>query len=239
MTEQPASKRAASTPKGASWSATILAVLWKDLLLESRTREIVTPILVFSLLVIVIFSFVLDPNPRLVASVAPGVLWVAFTFAGILGLNRSFALEKERGGMEGLLLSPVGRDLLYFGKMLGAFLFMLLVEIVMLPAFSVMFNLPLVLPGLWLVVVLATLGFATVGTAFSAMAVNTRAREIMLPVLFFPVAAPVIIAAAEATRAILAGDSFADYSRWIQLIAAFDIIFAVVSAATFEFIVNE
>ena len=109
----------------------------------------------------------------------------------------------------------------------------------MLPAFSVMFNLPLVLPGLWLVVVLATFGFATVGTAFSAMAVNTRAREILLPVLFFPVAAPVIIAAAEATRAILAGDSFADYSHWIQLIAAFDIIFAVVSAATFEFIVNE
>ena len=224
---------------GPSWHAAILAVLWKDLLLESRTREIVTPILVFSLLVIVIFSFVLDPNPRLVASVAPGALWVAFTFAGILGLNRSFALEKERGGMEGLLLSPVGRDLLYFGKMLGAFLFMLAVEIVMLPAFSVMFNLPLVLPGLWLVVVLATFGFATVGTAFSAMAVNTRAREIMLPVLFFPVAAPVIIAAAEATRAILAGDSFADYSHWIQLIAAFDIIFAVVSAATFEFIVNE
>ena len=136
--------RGAPTPKGASWSAAILAVLWKDLLLESRTREIVTPILVFSLLVIVIFSFVLDPNPRIVASVAPAALWVAFTFAGILGLNRSFALEKERGGMEGLLLSPVGRDLLYFGKMLGAFLFMLAVEIVMLPAFSVMFNLPLV-----------------------------------------------------------------------------------------------
>ena len=229
----------ARPPRDAAWWTPIIAVLWKDLLLESRTRETIMPILVFSLLVIVIFSFVLDPNPRLVASVAPGALWVAFTFAGVLGLNRSFALEKERGGMEGLLLSPTGRDLLYFGKMLGAFLFMLAVELVMLPAFSVMFNLPLVQPGLWLIVALATFGFAAVGTAFSAMAVNTRAREILLPVLFFPVAAPVIIAAAEATRAVFAGDSFADYSRWVQLIIAFDVIFAVVAAATFEFIVSE
>lgn len=221
------------------WGYPVLAVLWKDLLLESRTREMVMPILVFSLLVIVIFSFVLDPNPRLVPSVAPGALWVAFTFAGLLGLNRLFALEKERGGMEGLLLSPVGRDLLYFGKMLGAFTFMLVVEAIMLPAFSVVFNLPLVQPGLWLIVALATFGFAAVGTAFSAMAVNTRAREILLPVLFFPVAAPVIIAAAEATRAVLSGDPFADYSRWVQLIAVYDVIFAVVGAATFEFVVSE
>ena len=227
------------TQSGASWWTAILAVLWKDLLLEFRTREIVTPIVVFSLLVIVIFSFVLDPNPRLVAFVAPGALWVAFTFAGMLGLNRSFAMEKERGGMEGLLLSPVGRDALYFGKMLSAFLFMLAVEAVMLPVFSVVFNLPLAEPGLWLVVVLATLGFATVGTVFSAMAVNTRAREILLPVLFFPVAAPVIIAAAEATRAVYGGEAFADYSNWIGVIAAFDVIYAVVAAATFEFIVNE
>lgn len=230
---------ASGQPTGPSWWTVILAVLWKDLLLESRTREIVTPIVVFSLLVIVVFSFVLDPNPRLAASVAPGALWVAFTFAGVLGLNRSFALEKERGGMEALLLTPVGRDLLYFGKMLAAFLFMLLVEIIMLPAFSVAFNLPLVQPGLWLIVALATLGFATVGTAFAAMTVNTRAREILLPVLFFPVVAPVIIAAAEATRAVLAGDALVDYSRWVQLIAAFDVIFAVVAAATFEFIVTE
>lgn len=224
---------------GASWWTAILAVLWKDLLLEVRTREIVTPIVVFTLLVIVIFSFVLDPNPRLVASVAPGALWVAFTFAGMLGLNRSFALEKERGGMEGMLLSPVGRDALYFGKMLSAFLFMLAVEAVMLPVFSVVFNLPLLEPALWLTIVLATLGFATVGTAFSAMAVNTRAREILLPVLFFPVAAPVIIAAAEATRAVYGGEAFADYSNWIGLIAAFDVIYAVVAAATFEFIVSD
>lgn len=217
----------------------MLAVLWKDLLLESRTREMVTPIVVFSLLVIVIFSFVLDPNPSIVEAVAPGALWVAFTFAGILGLNRTFALEKERGGMEGLLLSPVGRDAVYAGKMLGAFIFMLLVEVIMLPAFSVVFNLPLLEPGLWLTMALATFGFATVGAAFSAMAVNTRAREILLPVLFFPVAAPVIIAAAEATRAVYGGSAFADYSNWIGLIAAFDVIFAVVAAATFEFVVSE
>ena len=229
-------------PAGASgprWWAALAAVLWKDLALEFRTREVVSPILVFSLLVIVIFSFVLDPNPRLTEAVAPGALWVAFTFAGMLGLGRAYALEKERGAMEGLLLTPVGRDLLYLGKALAACLFMLAVEAVLLVAFAVVFDVPLAEPWLWATVGLATVGFAAVGTAFSAMAVNTRAREILLPVLFFPVVAPVIIAAAEATRAIIAGDPFIEYRHWLGLIAAFDVIYAVVAAVVFEYIVSE
>ena len=221
------------------WWKPVLAILWKDVLLESRTREMVMPILVFAFLVIVVFNFVIDPNPTLVAAVAPGVLWVAFTFAGMLGLNRSFAMEKERGGIEGLMLCPVGRDLIYLGKMLGTFLFILIVEFIMLPIFAVIFNLPLLEPGLWLITVLATFGFASVGATFSAMAVNTRAREILLPILFFPIAVPVIIAAAEASRAVLAGDPFADYSRWIQLMAAFDVVFVVIAAVTFDFVLGE
>lgn len=239
MTEQTGDTARSNGSRAVPWWTPILAILWKDVLLESRTREMVMPILVFSFLVIVVFNFVIDPKPALVAAVAPGVLWVAFTFAGMLGLNRSFAMEKERGGIEGLMMCPVGRDLIYLGKMLGTFLFILVVELIMLPVFAAIFNLPLFEPGLWLITVLATFGFATVGATFSAMAVNTRAREILLPILFFPIAVPVIIAAAEATRAVLAGDSFGDYARWLQLMAAFDVIFVVIAALTFDFVLGE
>ena len=217
----------------------IATVLWKDLLLEVRTKEVVSPVLVFAFLVTVVFNFVFEPSAEVVAIVAPGVLWIGFTFAGTLGLSRAFALEKERGGIEGLMLCPVGREQIYLGKMLASFLFILAVELVMLPIFGVLFNLPLLLPWLWLVAVLATLGFSAVGTVFSAMAVNTRAREIMLPVLFFPIAVPVIIAAVEATRAVLAGEPWGDFRRWIELTAAFDAVFVAAAAATFEFVLGD
>ena len=222
-----------------AWWVPILTILWKDVLLEIRTKETVIPILVFSFLVIIVFNFVMDPNPALVEAVAPGVLWVAFTFAGLLGLSRSFAMEKEQGCIEGLMMCPVGRDLLYLGKMLGSFLFVLLVELLMLPVFAVVFNIPLFEPGLWLITVLATFGFASVGAIFSAIAINTKAKEVLLPILFFPVAAPVIIATAEATRAVLSGDSIGDYSRWLQLMAAFDVMFVVIASITFDFILGE
>lgn len=222
-----------------AWWVPILTILWKDVLLEIRTKETIIPILVFSFLVIIVFNFVMDPNPALVEAVAPGVLWVAFTFAGLLGLSRSFAMEKEQGCIEGLMMCPVGRDLLYLGKMLGTFLFILLVELIMLPVFAVVFNIPLFEPGLWLITLLATFGFASVGAIFSAIAINTKAKEVLLPILFFPIAAPVIIAAAEATRAVLAGDSVGDYSRWLQLMAAFDVMFVVIASITFDFILGE
>ena len=136
-------------------------------------------------------------------------------------------------------MCPVGRDLVYLGKMLGTFLFVLLVELIMLPIFAAIFNLPLFEPGLWIITILATFGFASVGATFSAIAVNTKAKEILLPILFFPIAAPVIIAAAEATRAVLAGDSIGDYSRWLQLMAVFDVMFVVIGSITFDFILGE
>ena len=222
-----------------AWWVPIAAILWKDILLETRTKETVIPILVFSFLVIVVFSFVIDPKPTLIQAVAPGILWVAFTFAGLLGLNRSFTMEKEQGCIEGLMMCPVGRDLLYLGKMFGTFIFILLVELLMLPVFAVVFNIPLFEPGLLLIILLATFGFASVGAIFSAIAINTKAKEVLLPILFFPVAAPVIIAATEATRAVLAGDSIGDYSRWLQLMAAFDVMFVVIASITFDFILGE
>lgn len=217
----------------------VLAILWKDFLLEIRAKEVVTPVLVFALLVAITFNFVFSTQPALVAIVASGTLWVSFTFAGVLGLGRAFALEKERGGLDGLALTPASRDALYLGKLLSAFLFMLAVEVVMLPVISVLFDLPLVLPALWLVVALATLGFAAVGTVFSALAANTRAREVLLPVLFFPIVVPVIIAAVESTSAILRGDGWSEYARWVGLTAAFDAVFIVASAALFQFTLGE
>ena len=216
-----------------------LTVFWKDFLLEIRAKEVVTPIIVFAFLVLVTFNFAFEPSPALLAVIAAGTLWVSFTFAGILGLNRMFALEKEKGGLDGLLLCPVSRDVLYIGKLLSSFVFMLTIEAVMLPVFSTIFNLPFFLPELWLLTVLATLGFAAVGTVFSAMAVNTRAREVLLPVLFFPVVVPVIIAAVESTGAIFRAEDWTEFSRWLQLTAAFDAVFLVAAAVLFQYVVQE
>ena len=216
-----------------------LALLWKDILLEARTKDIVVAVLVFSLLVIVIFNFAIDPTPRLVAIVAPGVLWVAIVFGGVLGMTRSFALEKDSGNLHGLMLAPVSRDSIFFGKMLSSFLFMLVVEAMVFPISAVLFNLSLAAADLAVVAVLATLGIATVGTVFSAMAVNTRAREVMLPVLFFPVALPVIVAAVEASSLILQDGGLGGTGRWISLLAAFDAIFLVVGPFAFHMVIEE
>jgi heme exporter protein B len=220
------------------WRAT-LAILWKDLLLEVRTKDIITSLVVFAILVVVIFNFAFPPIPRVVALVTPGILWVAFTFAGILGLNRVFVLEKDRGNLEGLMLAPVGRDAIYFGKMMGSFLFMLIVETLILPIFTVLFNVPLWNVEFLLMMLLATLGFAAVGTVFSAIAINTRSREVMLPVLFFPIVLPVVISAVQMTGMSLQGDSWSTMFRWLQLVIAFDIIFLVVSSLTFEYVLEE
>ena len=220
------------------WSP-VFILLWKDVLLELRTKDIVVSILVFALLAMVIFNFAIDPTPQMVALVAPGILWVSFTFAGVLGLTRSFTLEKEGGNLHGLMLAPVGRDAIFFGKMLGVFLFMVVVEVIVFPIFVVLFDLSLAMPGLIPVALLATLGVAALGTVFSAMAVNTRSREVMLPVLFLPVVMPVVVAAVEASAIVIRGDGGTDLARWIPLLAVFDAIFLVVGPVAFNLVVEE
>ena len=222
----------AAAPQGAggavSFFGPVLALVWKDVLLELRTRDFVVPVLVFSLMTVVIFSFAFDPTPRVVALVAPGVLWVAIVFGGVVGLTRSFSLEKDNGSLTGLMLAPVSRDTIYFGKMLAAFLFMVAVEIVVFPVFIVLYDMAYAAPEMVPIALLTTLGIAAVGTLFSAMAVNTRAREVMLPILFFPVALPIVVAAVESTSLAL-GPSLADEAlRWIGLLTVFDAVFLVV-----------
>lgn len=217
----------------------IFAILVKDLLLELRTRDILLSMALFGLLVIVVFNFAIDPTPKMVAAVAPGILWVSFTFGGVLGLNRSFGLEKDRGNLHGLMLAPVSRDALYFGKMLGNLVFMLIVEAIVYPVFAIIFNLPLWVPELIPIILLATVGISAVGTVFSAMAVNTRSREVMLPALFFPVIVPVIIGAVEATGLVLDSQDDANLVRWATFLAVFDAVFLVACPAVFGMILEE
>jgi heme exporter protein B len=216
----------------------IWAIVWKDLLTELRTREMISSTLVLALLVLFIFNFAFELRVEQVMDVAPGVLWVAFTFAGMLGLNRAFVAEKDRGCLDGLLLSPVDRSAIYFGKMLGNTLFMLIVEAITLPVFIVLFNLPLP-PLLPAIVLLGTIGFAGVGTLFSAMTVHTRAREVLLPVLLFPVVIPVIIAAVKLTAGLLDGVPLSEMAHWLRLLVAFDTIFLAMAYMTFDYVVEE
>lgn len=221
-----------------SYLRKVWTIVWKDLLTELRTREMIASMLVFALLVLFIFNFAFELRVGQVTAIAPGVLWVTFIFAGMLGLSRAFVMEKDRGCWDGLLLSPVDRSVLYFGKMVGNILFMLIVEAVALPVFVVLFNLPFP-PLLPVVVLLGTVGFAAVGTLFSAMTVHTHAREVLLPVLLFPVIIPVIIAAVKLTGGLLDGLPFGEMSHWLRLLVAFDIIFLAVACMTFDYVVEE
>ncbi len=214
------------------------AIAWKDILAEWRTREMFNSMFVFAALVILIFNFAFELRGAR-AWLAPGVLWAAFAFAGTLGLNRSFALEREGGGLEGLLLSPTDRSAIYFGKFVGNVVFMSVVEAIILPLSIILFN--LAWPTLWLLLVifLGTVGLAGAGTLLAAIAVHTRAREVMLPILLFPVSVPLLIAAVRATRAILEGQGPAEWAGWAQLLAAFDAILLTISYMTFDYVMEE
>jgi heme exporter protein B len=217
----------------------ILIIFWKDILAELRTKEFIVSVLVFALLVLVIFSFAFGTQAATVEMVGSGILWVALTFGGVLGFNRIFAVEKENSRLEGLMLCPIDRAVIYWGKLASSFTFMLVIAVIVTPIFLVLFNLPLFLPRLALVIVLAIIGFAAVGTLFSAVAINTRARDIMLPILFLPVVVPVIVAAVNATTSVLAGKPWGDMSTSLQIMIAFDIIYLVLATLVFEFVVEE
>ena len=217
----------------------VLVLLWKDVQLEWRSRDLVVSVLVFALLVLVVFNFALDLSSQRVTTLAPGILWVAFAFAGTLAMSRAFIREREQGGLEGLLLSPVGRDAIFLGKAAASLLFMLIVEAVLLPIFAALLNFSAISFSLILTIVLATVGFALVGTLFSAIAVQTRSREIMLPVLFFPVILPIIVAAVEASKLAIGGESAVGIGHWLPLIGAFDAMFLVICPWAFSVIVEE
>jgi heme exporter protein B len=215
------------------------AIVWKDLSAELRSRELISAMLVFALLVILIFNFALDLNPAIQKEVTPGVLWVTFAFAGTLGLNRSMAVEKDRGCLDGLLLAPVDRSAIYFGKMLGNLIFMFLVEAIVLPLYSILYNLNLFQPGLLVIIFLGSIGYAVVGTLLSSMAVQARTRDVLLPILLFPVILPVLISAVRASGFFLQGQDMIFIWPSINLLIGYDVIFIAVAYMVFDYVVEE
>ena len=196
-------------------------------------------LLVFALLVILIFNFALELDARTRANITAGVLWVTFTFAGTLGLNRSMAVEKDRGCLDGLLLAPVDRAAIYLGKALSNWVFLLIVAGIVLPVYSLLYNTNLFQPGLILVILLASEGYIAVGTLLASMAVQARTRDILLPILLFPVVIPVLVAAVKASSGFLEGLGWVDVSTWVNLLIVYDVIFTAVSFMVFDFVVEE
>lgn len=225
-------------PKATFFKA-VAAVVWKDLQAEFRSRELFSAMLVFSLLIILIFNFALELDIKTRQSVTAGVLWATFAFAGTLGLNRSMAIEKDRGCMDGLLLAPVDRSAIYFGKVISNLAFMLIVELIVLPVYSVLYNTNLFQPGLLLVILLGSIGYVGVGTLLSAMSVQTRTRDILLPILLFPVVIPVLLAAVKASSGFLTGADMSEVMLPINLLIAYDIIFIAVAFMVFDSVVEE
>lgn len=217
----------------------VTALIWKDLAAELRSRELLGSMLVFSLLAILIFNFALELQVQLRATLSSGVLWVTLAFAGTLGLSRSMAVERERGALDGLLLAPVDRSALFFGKALANLLFILLVAAIMLPLFAALYNVNLFRPGLALVILLGAIGYAAVGSLLAAMAVQTRTREVLLPILLFPVILPVLIAAVKASNGYLQGLPGTEIAPWLNLLLAYDVIFLALAMMVFEFVVQE
>ena len=215
------------------------AIIWKDLAAELRSRELLSAMLVFALLVILIFNFSLELDAKARSSVTAGVLWVTFAFAGTIGLNRSMAMEKDRGCLDGLLLAPVDRSAIYFGKAVGNLIFMLIVEIIVLPVYSILYSVNLFQPGLILVILLGSIGYVGVGTLLATMSVQTRTRDILLSILLFPVILPVLLPAILASNGFLNGTEFADILFPLALLITYDIIFISVAFMVFDNVVEE
>ena len=218
-----------------------LAIMRKDLVLEFRTRTALLSAVVFTCLVLTVFNFGRDPTAVAVVDLAPSILWVTFTFAAMLALNRAFQLELENDALDALLLSPVSRHSLYVGKFLANLVFVLLVETIGLPLFALFFNVPLfpVLGPLVAVIVLATIGFVAVGTLFSAMVIRTRFAELLLPVLLLPFLIPPLIGAVMVTAKLLGGRPLSEVEGWLRLLATYDVVFVTLSTLLFPVTVNE
>ena len=217
----------------------VAAIIRKDLSTEFRSRELLSAVLIFALLVILIFNFALELDVKTRNSVTSGVLWVTFAFAGSIGLNRSMAVEKDRGCLEGLLLAPVDRSAIYFGKSISNFIFMLIIEVIVLPLYSVLYNINLFHPGLLIVIVLGSIGYVAVGTLLSSMAIQARTRDVLLPILLFPVAIPVLIAAVKACNGFLQGSDLTEIIPWLNLLIAYDVIFIAIAFMVFDYIVED
>ena len=220
---------------------TVALIAGKDLRTEMRSREQAVTLFFFALLVLVIFNFAFDFTVIDFRTLGAGILWVAFIFSGVLALNRSFQIEREQDRIQGLLLAPIDRSAFYLGKVVATVIFMSAVEAVLVPVSVVMFNFPFSSRiGLTvLILILNTIGFAAVGTLFAAITTQTRRSEMLLPLLLFPAAVPIIIAAVKTTSHVLAGHPFDRFSSWLALSAAYDVIFLAAAVLLFDYALED
>ena len=223
----------------------VLAAAWiiarKDLAIEFRTRSAFLSALVLSLLSIVIFYFAWDPTAIGAADLAPGVLWVTFTFSGLLGMHRSFGVEQHDGAMDALLVAPVPREGLFLGKALANLVFVLGVQAVALPAVALFYNLPIgpAFGALALLMLLASVGLVAVGTMFAGMTANTRLAELLLPVLAMPFFVPIVMPAAKVTASLLGGRPLEEAFAWLRSLLAFDLVFSYVCMLLFPLTLDD
>jgi len=222
-----------------SFFQTTKMIIWKDLKAEFRSHELLTAMLVFALLVILMFNFALELDIRLRSTITAGVLWATFVFAGELGLNRSLAIEKDRGCLDGLLLAPVERSAIYFGKVFTNLIMMLLMAAIVIPVYTLLYNVNLFRPIFFLVVLLGCLGYAVVGTLLASMTVQTRSRDTLLPILLFPVAIPILVASVKASSGVFDNQTWAQVMPWINLLIGYDVIFIALAFMVFDEVVQE
>ena len=223
----------------------VLSAAWivarKDLAIELRTRSAFLSVVVFTLLALVIFFFAWDQTAVAALDLAPGVLWVTFTFAGLLGLHRSFGSEVQDRAIDALLVAPIEREAVYLGKAIANVVFVTAVLVFAVPAVALFYNLPLTrsVAALGPVAMLAAIGLVAIGTLFSAMAVNTRLAELLLPMLSLPFFVPIVLCSAQASTRLLAGRPMAEALPWIKVLIAFDIVFAVACTLAYPYTVEE
>ncbi len=218
----------------------VVAILWKDILTEYRTKDALTSMLLFGLLVILMFHFAFEPDSLETEKYGPGLLWMTFVFAGILGMNRAFAGERENDSLQGLMLAPVDWGAIYLGKMLANLFFMLIAEAIILFCFTLFFNFAFPHPG-WVIGItfLGTLGFASVGTILAAISMNTRMSDVMLPLLLLPVALPAVIGAVQSTAAAFTNPPGEGLAFWVKFLVVFNVIFVTLPLLLFEYVLEE
>ncbi len=219
----------------------IWVLAWKDLRVEYRSRQAFLTTLFFALLILIIFNFAFDPGSPATREAAPGILWASLIFPGVIQLNRSFQAEAEEGTLYGIVLSPVDRGVIFLGKQLANWIFMLAIDLFILVAFVVFYNFGFSASLLWIVLllVLATAGFTAVGTVFAAMLSSIRGRDVLLPVLLFPILVPIIVAAVNATQEVLLIGEFEFFEKWVQLLVSFDVIYLAAGFLVFDYVVGE
>ena len=220
------------------WMVGILA--FKDLRIEFRTRQAFLTTLFFALLVLVIFHFAFEPGSPVARAASPGILWVALLFPGIIQLNRSFQIETEEGTIYGILLSPVDRGVFFLGKWLANWTFLVIMDVAVLLTFVIFYNFSFDAKILWvaLVIVIAGAGFTAVGTIFAAMVSTLRTREVLLPILLFPIAVPIILAAINGTQEVLLGTGHF-FLKWMQMLAACTVVFGAAGFLVFDYVLGE